>query len=40
MRQLREFLALYRLLRGGGNTVSFSARHAWVLVRHSMRVGD
>jgi len=39
MRHLREFLQLYRLLRGGGNTVRFSARHAWVLVRHSMRVG-
>lgn len=40
MRQLREFVNLYRLLRGGGNTVRFSARNAWVLVRHSMSVGD
>jgi hypothetical protein len=39
MRQLREFVNLYRLLRGGGNTVRFSVRNAWVLVRHSMRVG-
>lgn len=39
MRQLREMLCLYRLLRGGGNTVCFSARHAWQLVRQSTRAG-
>ena len=39
MRQLREYVCLYRLLRSGGNTIRFSAQHAWHLLRQSTRHG-
>ena len=37
MRQLRDFIGMYRLLRRGGNPVCLSVRRAWWLMRHNMR---
>lgn len=32
---MKDFCSLYLLLRRGGNTVAFSLRHAWTVLRNA-----